>query len=165
MFDPVTASLLRSAPELPGLPSVDIPQLLTRHYAELVSARLRGGAGVEAAGDEAWPLERIADTYELITSLSNDAPTRRSSAFVAATAHQILSRRPSAEISSSMVRVVIRDGVHPAITAALLFLAAEQYADAGEASNAIVVPDGGFLEVRILAEDVRDLARGGSLQY
>jgi DEAD/DEAH box helicase len=160
MFDPVTASLLRSAPELPGLRSADIPQLLTRHYAELVSARLRGGAGVETADDEAWPLERIADTYELITSLSDDAPTRRSSAFVAATAHQILSRRPSAEINSSTVSIVIRDGVHPAIAAALLFLAAEQYPDAGEASNAIVVPDGGFLEVRILAEDVRDLARG-----
>ena len=42
MFDPETAKLLRSAPGLLGLDPQDIPQLLTRHYAQLVSMRLKG---------------------------------------------------------------------------------------------------------------------------
>jgi hypothetical protein len=92
MFDPVTAALLRSAPALPGLDPAEIPQLLTRHYADLVSARLRG-ADVATGRRGAWPLERIADTYELITSIHNDPAIRRVSAFVAGTAQQILARR------------------------------------------------------------------------
>lgn len=160
MFDPVTANLLRSAPELPGLPSENIPLLLTRHYAELVSARLRGDVeDAEPEDDDAWPLERIADTYELIASISDDAATRRASAFVAATAHQIRSRRAGVT-RGAPAAVIGRDGVHPAIAAALLFLAAEQYADASEASLAIDVPEQGFYEARILTEDVRDMARG-----
>lgn len=92
MFDPVTAALLRSAPALPGLDPAGIPQLLTRHYADLVSARLRG-ADAATGGRAEWPLERIADTYELITSIHNDPAIRRASAFVAGTAQQILARR------------------------------------------------------------------------
>ena len=48
MFDAATAQLLRSAPAVPGLNPQDIPALLTRHYANLVSARLRGAAEVLA---------------------------------------------------------------------------------------------------------------------
>ena len=44
MFDASTADLLRSAPGAPGLDPQDIPALLTRHYANLVSIRLRGAA-------------------------------------------------------------------------------------------------------------------------
>jgi hypothetical protein len=78
MFDAATAQLLRSAPGVPGLNPENIPALLTRHYANLVSARLRGSAGEEARDTEAeWPLERIADTYELITSINTDGGLRR----------------------------------------------------------------------------------------
>ena len=40
MYDPETAKLLRSAPELPGLDPDSLPQLLTGHYAQIVSMRL-----------------------------------------------------------------------------------------------------------------------------
>jgi hypothetical protein len=161
MFDPVTASLLRSAPEVPGLDPADIPQLLTRQYAALVSARMRGSEDAPAgAADFEWPLERIADTYELVTSISNEGELRRASAFVAATAHQILARRQASQESVGTY-LINRDGVAPALASALLFLAAEQYADANEAANSIDIPTRGELyESRILADHIRDLAKG-----
>ena len=160
MFDPVTAALLRSAPALPGLDPAGIPQLLTRHYADLVSARLRGADTATGRRAE-WPLERIADTYELITSVHNDPATRRASAFVAGTAQQILARRRLGLADETIGPAVDRDQVDPAIAASLLFLAAEQYADAYEAAG--IIPAAGrdqLYEARIVSENVRDLARG-----
>lgn len=56
---------------------------------------------------------------------------------------------------------VDRDQVDPAIAASLLFLAAEQYADAYEAAGIIPVARRDQLyEARIISENVRDLARG-----
>ena len=165
MFDAATSALLRSAPAVPGLNPNDIPQLITRHYAALVSARLRGTSD-SAPVEEHWSLERIADTYEIITSISDDADNRRASAFVAATAHQVLSRRQSADgVVQAHSWSVNRDGVDPAVASTLLFLAAEQYADANEAASAIRLPDTGLVyEARILAEHIRDLARGQLIQ-
>lgn len=161
MFDRVTAELLQSAPPVDGLNPNDIPSLLTEHYARLVSERLRGAVDSEPAhADGNWSLERIADTYELITSLTVEHSARRASAFVAATANQILARRLALADDES-VWAIDRDAVSPAIAAALLFLAAEQYADANEAAGAIKIPPAGSLyESRIIAEHIRDLARG-----
>ncbi|MGL5467176.1 MAG: hypothetical protein ACRDCT_03115, partial [Shewanella sp.] len=66
MFDPETASLLRSAPEFPDLAPKDLPQLLTGHYAQIVSMRLGGEEQLSQEGG--WTLDRIADTYELVVS-------------------------------------------------------------------------------------------------
>jgi superfamily II DNA/RNA helicase len=163
MFDAATAELLRSAPGVPGLSSDDIPALLTSHYANLVSFRLRGVPDEETAHAEGgWTLERIADTYELITSIHTDTRLRRASAFVAATAQQILARRQdAAEAGDGQRWNIDRDRVDPAIAAAVLFLAAEQYADANEAASAIRPSrEGQIYEVTILSEHIVDLARG-----
>lgn len=164
MFDPETARLLRSAPPLSGLDTENLPQLLTQRYAELVSARLRGAEGrLARREDDEWPLERIADTYELVTSVLDDEESKRASAFVAGTAHQILSRqfRSQAEEDAPPFH---RDGVDSSVAAGLLFLAAEQYADANEASGSMRTKrNGASYEVGILAEHLRDLA-GGKLQ-
>jgi DEAD/DEAH box helicase len=159
MFDAATTQLLRSAPNVPGLNAEDIPALLTTHYTNLVSARL--GGAVDSPG-EAWSPERIADTYELIASLHTDGELRRASAFVAGTAQQILARRQLASAAGdSLPANIDRDRVDPTIAAAVLFLAAEQYADANEAA-AMIRPlgDGQLHEATILSEDVADLARG-----
>jgi hypothetical protein len=162
VFDPITAQLLRSAPAVSGLDPEDIPALLTRHYATLVSTRLRGGADDSASTQEDWPPERIADTYELIASISADRATRAASAFVAGTAQQILARRrPSEDVTSAPLPNVDRDRVDPALSAAILFLAAEQYADANEAASGIIVnQDIQSYEASILSENLIDLARG-----
>jgi len=162
MFDAATAALLRSAPVVPGLDPDDIPALLTRHYADLVSARLRGIPESGEDSEDPWSLERVADTYEIVASLQLESETRRASSFVAATAQQILARRNLAiEPTYSSLPAIDRDQVDPAIAAAVLFLVAEQYADANEAASLIRTErEGQLYEATILAEHVADLARG-----
>ncbi len=160
MFDPLSSQLLRAAPNLPELNSDELPQLLTRHYAELVSARLRASGGTETDGIvERWPLQRLADVYEVAASLEQRSELRRAAAFVAGTAQQILSRRPLQGDKTEQRTLITRDSVDPTIAAALLFLASEQYGDANEAANAIKFGNG----IRIsnaLCANIKDLARG-----
>jgi superfamily II DNA/RNA helicase len=162
VFDPTTAQLLRSAPAVRGLAPEDIPALLTRHYANLVSARLRGAPDDPANAADPWPPERIADTYELIASLSSNRAVRAASAFVAGTAQQILARRrPTEDVTNNVRPNVDRDRVDPTLSAAVLFLAAEQYADANEAASDIAArKDRQTYEASILSENIIDLARG-----
>lgn len=162
MFDAETAELLRSAPGAPGLNPQDIPGLLTRHYANLVSARLRGAVDGPGEADETWPLDRIADTYELIASLHTDGTLRKASAFVAGTAQQIVARRQTILAAGDTLPANIdRDRVDPTIAATVLFLAAEQYADANEAASLIHPREKRELyEATILSQDLADFARG-----
>tara|TARA_R110002110_G_scaffold138095_5_gene323695 strand:+ start:415 stop:3711 length:3297 start_codon:yes stop_codon:yes gene_type:complete len=165
MFDPVTADVLRSAPALPGLDPEVLPQLLTAQYAELVARRLRmteGGDEVADGGtDTGWPLTRIADSYELIVSIQSEPDTRRAAAFVAGTAQQILAQEAAAADIDADTPIMDRDGIDSAVAAAVLFLAAEQYADAHEAASNIRPQDRPQHYVcTLLAEDIRDLASG-----
>jgi hypothetical protein len=160
MFDATTAALLRSAPAMPSLNPELIPAFFTAQYANLAAARLRGEDTAPTRLGAAWSLERLADAYELLASLTGDPAVRRPAAFVAATAQQILARRQTFD-DASQAPIIDRDRVDPALAAALLFLSAEQYADANEAANAIRIegPDQ-LYEARILAEHIADLARG-----
>lgn len=164
MFDPVTAAFLRSAPSLPGLNSANLPQALTARYAELVARRLRRAEATgtaEEITEGAWPLTRIADAYELITSIHDDPETRRAAAFVAGTAQQILAYEQAVIEESSVEPGLNRDRVDPMIAASILFLAAEQYADANEAAQRIRIVEGQqTYAATLLAEDIRDLAIG-----
>ena len=142
MFDPDTAAMLKTAPPVPGLDPESLPQRLTEHYAALVARRLRTEETAEEAdGGDAWSLGRIADTYELITSIHDDEQVRRASAFVAGTAQQILAQAHAATAEAAPRLLLSRDHVDPGLAAALLFLAAEQYADAHEAAQKLTVPD------------------------
>ena len=164
MFDPVTAAFLRTAPAFPDLNPQTLPQTLTARYAELVAGRLRqvgGGAPITPEGGGAWPLARIADAYELVTSIHDDPNIRRAAAFVAGTAQQILAQEsaPTAEVDAPPI--LHRDGVNPTLAAALLFLAAEQYADANEAAQRIrIVQERQTFVATLLAEDIQDLSSG-----
>lgn len=163
MFDAVTAQLLRTAPELPGLNPNDLPALLTSHYASLASARLRGAVTAELSDDEEeWSLERIADTYELVASLNQVREHRSPSAFVAGTAQQIIARRQEVTATKDAVFPNIdRDRLDPRLAATVLFLVAEQYADANEAAAAIQLQkEGQIYEATVLTENIVDLARG-----
>lgn len=163
MFDPETAAFLRTAPALPELDPEILPQVLTERFAELVARRLRGAAAEEISGqdEETWPLTRIADTYELITSISQDQDTKRAAAFVAATAQQILAQESVGQPESEPAPILDRDHVDPTVAAAILFLAAEQYADGIEAAQKIrVVERQQVYAATLLAEDIRDLAAG-----
>ena len=162
MFDSETSKLLRSAPSLSGLDSNNFPLFFTRHYAELSMARLRGHHEVDAKTSERWTIDKIADAYELIASLDTNQQVRKASAFVAATAHQILSRRIKSveDISLSMNIGITQFGISPSISSALLFMISEQYADAHEAAQSINTVDENIYEARILTEHVKDLCTG-----
>lgn len=158
MFDAITSQLLQSAPSLPGLDSGQLPQLLTRHYAELVSARLKGDMD-NVLPEGQWSLERIADAYEIIASIEEKPALRRAAAFVAGTAQQIISRRLDEPDDDNILLPIDRDGVNASAAAAILFLVAEQYADANEASFAIPA-DRGPREIKALGKHIKDLASG-----
>lgn len=162
MFDSTSAALLRSAPALSGFDPQGLPAVLTQQYAALASARLSAGADELDGTDVSlgWTLERVADSYELIATMSQDPTTRRPSAFAAATARQILSRREI--VGPSLPRSNLeRDSVDSGISAAVLFLIAEQYADANEAAGAIRTVSGVQpYETTILSEHIRDLTSG-----
>jgi len=160
MYDPETASLLRSAPELPDLNPNDLPRLLTGHYAQIVSMRLGGEEEVDESSE--WTLDRIADTYELIVSVHSDPLIRRPSAFVAASAQQIIGRREELiNAGNDALENISRDSLSPEISAVLLFLSAEQYADAHEAASKITInKDGQSTLVSIITRHVVDLAKG-----
>lgn len=161
MFDRQTSRFLASAPSLPTLDSNTLPALLTRHYAELVSVRLRSEDDAEGheIADEQWPLERIADVYETIASLEEDVTLRRAAAFVAGTARLIISRAKIQQLSESRNSPIDRDSLDPSTAAAVLFLAAAQYADAFEAVNFIPKSRGPFI-IRTLGDDLKSLASG-----
>lgn len=159
MFDARTAALLRGAPDLPDLDAERLPQALTRHYARLVSRRLQGADTSMGVAGDPWPIDRIADVYEMVASLERDPELRRAAAFVAGTAQQIIARRLT-EPAEATPLPVDRDSVDASVAAALLFLSAEQYADANEAAGPITVPRVGMREARELGRHIRDLARG-----
>lgn len=162
MFDAATANLLRSAPELPGLDPETLPAVLTTHYAQLASIRLRGSGGDEEDEASPWSLERIADTYELVVSLRPEGSERAAAAFVAGTARQILARRQAVINSEDDLPPNIdRDRLDPSLAAAIMFLASEQYADANEAAAHIRAgrPNQTY-EATILSEHISDLSQG-----
>lgn len=154
MFDEESAELLRSAPGLTGLDSDEIPAMLANAYAGLVAQRLSGERAT-ADADHDWPLSRLADVYELIAAVTDDSRVRRSAAFVAASAQRLDSSPTPHE-----VQLVTRERVDPSVSAPLLFLLAEQYADAADAATQIelVAPAEGVTDV--LVGCIVDLCRG-----
>ena len=161
MFDAQTAALLRSAPAVPGFDPEQLPAFLTYQYANLASHRL---GGLDTAADEEgveWSLERLADTYELTAVLQAEPQTARAAAFVAATAQQIIARREQVDPEIRLQPNINRNRLDPALSAVLLFLVAEQFADANEASAAVRTnPDGQLYEATILCEHIVDLGKG-----
>lgn len=160
MYDPETATLLRSAPELPNLNPNNLPQLLTSHYAQIVATRLGGEEQTDTK--EGWSLDKIADTYELIVSVNEDPTIKRPSAFVAASAQLIIARRQKLLQEGEEEPINIsRDRLSPEIAAVLLFLSSEQYADAHEAASQISnLSDNQNSIALIITSHIIDLAKG-----
>ena len=159
MFDAATAELIRAAPALTGVDPLTLPQELTRIYSDLVVLRLKGTALADDPDQlqTLQRLKRIANIYEGAVDTGTEGGARRAAAFVAATAHQLLGRvfAPGYEAGQALLEP---DAIHPSIAAPLLFLVAEQNADARESAR----PLGGIrIENRLrsaVIESVFDLA-------
>lgn len=140
MFDPVTAAFVRAAPALPGLDPINLVDELTAAYVDIASARLAVGTG-EAQAAELGVLiarmSRIADTYEGQIVLNLHPNQSRSSAFVAASARQVIFQVERLATEESPTTRLDEDMVGPEIASALLFLIAERSSDAYEAAREI----------------------------
>lgn len=138
MFDASTSELIRQAPPLRDVNPATLPQELTRVYAELVVLRLRSLSPVADVEQRTRleRLKRIADVYEASVDAVSESDARRASAFVAATSHQILAR-VTLDGYGQERGLLEADSIHPTIASPLLFLVAEQNADAREAASAL----------------------------
>lgn len=141
MFDPVTAAIVRAAPPLPGLDPAELIDELTAAYVDIASARLALGEqpddhSLDLAGLVAR-MGRLADTYEGLIVLDLHAEHRRSAAFVAGSARQVIAQIARLGPDDSGPSRLDEDVVGADIAAALLFLIAEQASDAQEAARSI----------------------------
>lgn len=134
MFDPSSRALLRQAPDLPGLDSETLDELLTAAHIELATLRLLSRESEPEAASEVFDrVRRLASTFEAYVALDLRPEQTRAAAFVAASAHQILSR--IRETVSGRPTDVSSDAIGSEISATLLFLIADRAADAAEVAE------------------------------
>jgi len=122
MYDESTSSLIRSAPELPGLDLDNLPDQLSNAFAEIVSARI-------ALRDAATPAEeisetiafarRLAATNEALVATSPERENRRAAGFVAATAHRLVHQAEALLGDSPTTAAVTTDAISSDISACL----------------------------------------------
>jgi hypothetical protein len=158
MFDATTAALIREAPRLRGVDPQTLPQELTSIYAELTALRLRADQ-LEAQPERAQVMERLkrlATVYEAIVDTGSQGSARRASAFVAGTAHQILGRVMSG-IYANDHPILSAVAIQPLVAAPLLFMVAEQNADAREAARPLLGRRSDDLLETALLESICDL--------
>jgi ATP-dependent RNA helicase HelY len=159
MFDAATTALIRQVPSLRGVNPETLPQELTSIYAELVALRMRDDQ-LEAQPERARAterLKRLATVYEAIVDTGSEGNARRASAFVAGTAHQILGRVMSGMYAADSP-FLGPGAIHPLVAAPLLFMVAEQNADAREAARALFGRLSESLLETALLESIYDLA-------
>jgi superfamily II DNA/RNA helicase len=133
MYDPTTAALIRSSPELPNLDHERLPEFLAATYAQLISERLN--LRTEGVLVNIDTIRRIANTYQSYAVLFPDRENRRAAAFVSATAHHLLSLSTHTETSEKATTRLARDYITSDIAALLLFLASGYPADAAQMSR------------------------------
>jgi len=147
MFDRATESLIRSAPALDDLDLARLPLQLTDAYAKIVSLRVRMSSQGALSHTERTEiqeqlslLQRLANTYETLACLGTDEESRRSCAFVAATAHQVLHRAIGSQHATARNQLH-REGISSRISALLLFFIAGAFPDANEVASQIAFDD------------------------
>jgi len=144
MYDESTASLIRSAPDLPGLDRDRLPDQLSKAFAEIVSARiaLREGETPQAAIIDTIAFARkLAATYEVLVTTSPERENRRAASFVAASAHQLVHQAEALLDSAKMTTAFTVDAISADVSAMLLFLIAGSSADATEVARLLRSPE------------------------
>lgn len=165
MFDEETAKVIRAAPPLPGLDPDTLVDQLTTAYVEIAAARLKIASGLSEEDrvellnlDER--MRRLADVYETEIVLDVQAERRRSVAFVAGSARQVLAQLARFDPSEENPTVLDHSAIGAEIAAALLFLIAERSSDAYEASRDIRAAGEANPLRRVLILNLGRFARG-----
>jgi len=162
MYDESTASLIRSAPDLPGLDRDRLPEHLSRAFAEIVSARIALRDAETPAGDISDTIafaRRLAATNEVLVTTSLERENRRAASFVAASAHQLVHQAEALLELGSRTTTFTADAISADISAMLLFLIAGSSADATEVAQALRSPEGDRLQHELVL-NLSWLARG-----
>lgn len=163
MYDESTAKLIRSAPELDGLNLEKLPDFLTETFAQIVAARIRlRGSDVQDTEDLSRlikKVKRLAYTNESLVALLPEREDRASTAFVAATAHQLCFSSDVLLGLAPSKSQLNADSISSDISAMLLFMVAEATADASEVSKSIIAENCSGIEGALI-ESLRDLAKG-----
>ena len=161
MYDPTTADLIRATPELPELDRDKLPDRLTEAFAQVAALRVRlrtGDNPPEELTSTRQFARHLAQTNEALVALTPARGNRRSAAFVAATAYQLVYQIDAlSEVSDTPARLT-STAIAPVVSAMLLFLIAESSADATEIAHR-VRPPAASLEQELVRTLV-DLARG-----
>lgn len=163
MYNQATSELIQGVPDVPGIDSRSLPELLTEAYAAMAALRLRA-SGPDSHDHREMvrlkaKLRQLAVVLGIYAAMAPNSERRSSAAFVAASAYQLLhlsNRFTAGEVVEPSI--VSAKHVSSDLAAALLFLASGHPADAAEmATVAQVVPDAGFRGT--MAAAVRSLAR------
>jgi hypothetical protein len=142
MFDNDTLELIHSGPSLDGLDLSRLPQEFTAAFTSVVSdrIRLRGHLTEPVERNELLAIvrrmKRIASTNQAIALARHDGETRRSAAFISATAYQVcfISEKLLSDTIETRIRL---DAISPVISSALLYIIAQSNADAIEMAKRI----------------------------
>jgi len=163
VYDPRTLELIAGAPALTGLDLGELPQMLTRAYAELVSLRLRLVEGELTPQDlpsEISKVRRLANAYEVIAAMLTDSDERRAAAFVAATAHHLQHRANKLLPVTLARRHLQASEISSQVAAVLLYIAAGYQSDASELASDLDITGEESPAARSLVWKIGQLAKG-----
>lgn len=179
MFDAETETLILNAPPLEGLDLAALPKEFTRIFASIVSSRMRlRGILSEDKGTDDRPLnvpdrirqaiqeemsflQELANTQEALISVNANRSDRKSAAFVAGTAHYVLTQAKRLVTETAVPSHLDINSIPPEVSATLLFLIAGASADASQMSREInSLAQGGTGVRERLLHDIRNFALG-----
>ncbi|MGH0281363.1 DEAD/DEAH box helicase [Sinorhizobium meliloti] len=166
MFDPVTTALISTGPTLDGVDLDDLPKQFTRAFADIVAARVRLRDDPEAVLSEGLVatllrMRRLAAAHEALVALLPDRENRVAAAFIAATAHQTYAFGETVRQNEPRKSYIESATVSPEVCTTLLFMVADSFADAAEASKAIRPDQDRATEIeKALLLSIARLARG-----
>lgn len=154
MFDPVTAALIRSIEGLEGLDTNRLPEQLTQAFTEIVAARIQLGqipADNQRINEAIDQFSRLANTLQPWVLLEPERANAAGVAYVAAQSHLVVEM--ALALSAKRIRGHLgMDSISPSVSAMLLFLIANQPADAAGVAARVNVADQG-----VTGELMRDL--------
>ena len=137
MYDPTTAALIRESPKLRDLNVEELPERLTRTFAQLAATRVRlrrGETDTHTINQILGFVRPLALTNEAFVAIAPDRENRRAAAFVAATAHQLVFQALHL-VNEASDTSLGRHDISSDIAAILLFLIGRSTADAAEVAS------------------------------
>ncbi|MFH0975889.1 MAG: DEAD/DEAH box helicase [Spirochaetota bacterium] len=166
MFDPVSAEIIRSAPELEGITHDRLPEYLSEMYTKIVNLRIKinlSNVSIDKKDhEELQKLWRLAHTYSALTVGGKlEKKQKLGAAFVAANAFNLIWQANKIGLTSFQLLNEFSDfSISPVILSAILFMIAEQPADAYEASEKIKPKIESLSSINILEQAIYFLVTG-----